>query len=149
MKHRYTDQQLADAVASSTTWADTCRKIGVKPMTGSQTHLKNRAVKAGIDYSHFVGKSFTKGRPARNKVDIEEYLSNRQPIHSGKLRLKLIKEGIKEAICEVCGITEWLGQPAPLELDHINSDHFDNSLENLQILCPNCHALKTAAHKKK
>jgi len=42
-----------------------------------------------------------------------------------------------------------LGQPAPLELDHINSDHFDNSLENLQILCPNCHALKTAAHKKK
>jgi hypothetical protein len=51
----------------------------------------------------------------------------------------LIKEGLKEAKCECCGRTEWLG--VPLELHHINEVHTDNRLENLLILCPNCHAM--------
>ena len=58
------------------------------------------------------------------------------------LKQKLIRDGIKECKCEICGLTEWLGQPIPLELHHKNCDHFDNDLNNLQILCPNCHALQ-------
>ena len=51
-----------------------------------------------------------------------------------------MKEGYKECRCEKCGNTEWFGKPIPLELHHINGDNNDNSLENLQMLCPNCHA---------
>jgi heterodisulfide reductase subunit B len=49
-------------------------------------------------------------------------------------------EGLKEHKCECCGIIEWNGKPAPIELDHINGNRRDNSLDNLRVLCPNCHA---------
>jgi hypothetical protein len=148
MKHYYTNEQLETTVKESSTWTEVCRKLGVKPMSGSQTHLKNKAVKLGIDYSHFIGKSYNKGRSFPTKRPIEDYLSNKHAITSGKLRVRLIKEGIKQSLCERCGMSEWMGSPIPLELDHINSDHFDNSLNNLQILCPNCHALKTMECKR-
>ena len=58
------------------------------------------------------------------------------------MRKKLIEEGIKENKCEnpECGITDWHGKFLPLELHHINGNHYDNRLENLILLCPNCHA---------
>lgn len=70
------------------------------------------------------------------------YIENNKPINAPKLREKLIEEGIKENKCEnpECGITDWHGKFLPLELHHINGNHFDNRLENLILLCPNCHA---------
>lgn len=69
-----------------------------------------------------------------------EYLHKDSKIQSHKLKEKLIRDGIKEAKCEICKNHMWMNKPIPLELDHINGDHFDNRLENLQILCPTCHA---------
>lgn len=54
-------------------------------------------------------------------------------------RIRLIEEGIKENKCECCGLSEWMGRPIPLELHHKDFDHYNNSLDNLQILCSNCH----------
>jgi hypothetical protein len=51
-----------------------------------------------------------------------------------------LKEKIFEYRCYKCNNVEWLGQPISLELEHKNGNHFDNRLENLTILCPNCHA---------
>jgi hypothetical protein len=59
---------------------------------------------------------------------------------SHRLRLKLIQQNIKEHKCEVCGLSSWNGKPIPLELDHINGNNKDNRLENLRVLCCNCHA---------
>ena len=60
-------------------------------------------------------------------------------ITSNNLKKRLVKDGIKEDRCERCGLTNWLDKPIALALHHINENHFDNHLENLQILCPNCH----------
>lgn len=52
----------------------------------------------------------------------------------------MINEGLKEDKCEICGqLPEWNGKPLVLQLDHINGDHYDNRIENLRIVCPNCH----------
>lgn len=66
-----------------------------------------------------------------------------------KLLKRLIKEGKKERKCECCGNTKWMDQEIPLELHHINGDRTDNRLENLQVLCPNCHAFTDNYRGKK
>ena len=58
------------------------------------------------------------------------------------LKQKLIKDGIKEEKCELCGLSVWLNTRLPLELHHKDGNHYNNNLENLQILCPNCHAIQ-------
>lgn len=56
------------------------------------------------------------------------------------LKLRLIKAGLKENRCETCGVSEWMGKPLNMELHHVNGDSLDNRIDNLQLLCANCHA---------
>ena len=93
-----------------------------------------------LSTEHFSGQAHSRGSTGGQKP-IEYYLvPNCFSISSHRLKLRLIKEGIKEHRCEVCKTVEWMGKPVPIELDHINGDHHDNRLNNLRIICPNCHA---------
>lgn len=75
------------------------------------------------------------------KYDIYDILAGKYPYYNtSHLNYRLIKEGLKERRCEKCGRTHWFNEPIVLELHHIDGDRTNNSLENLQLLCPNCHA---------
>lgn len=55
------------------------------------------------------------------------------------IKRRLLLEGLKEPLCEGCGISAWRGHPISLDLHHLNGQRNDNRLQNLQLLCPNCH----------
>jgi Zn finger protein HypA/HybF involved in hydrogenase expression len=56
------------------------------------------------------------------------------------IKARLVTEGLKRHECEECGLIEWRGRPLSLALHHVNGDGHDNRLENLALLCPNCHS---------
>lgn len=142
-KYKYTDEQLIEAVKTSLSIAEVCRKLGIKAVGGNYATIHNKINKLNLDTTHFTGKAWNQGLKYKVVVPakpLQEILKENTPYQSYKLKLRLIKEGLKEEKCECCGNTEWLGQPIKLELHHINGNHNDNRLENLQLLCPNCHA---------
>jgi hypothetical protein len=110
-----------------------CRELRCKPIT-----LESYLGKMGLSYS---GNKGGKGKSCPTRKRAEVFLFNGSMIKSHLLKLKLIEDGLKERRCENCRSTEWLGKPMPLELHHVNGDRFDNRFKNLQLLCPNCHAL--------
>jgi hypothetical protein len=88
----------------------------------------HRAVRAGLLVS----------RPAG--APIETYLVKGRRTNRSHLKQRILAEGLKENRCERCGIEEWLGAPISMALHHINGDGLDNRLENISLLCPNCHS---------
>ena len=138
---KYTDNQFIDAVRLSTSYRQVLSKLGLKEAGGNYSVLKKRIQELGLDISHMTGQSYLKGKTHEyNKKPINYYLKENSHIQSFKLKNRLLDEGLKKHECEVCGITEWMGKPTPIELDHINGKNTDNRLENLRMLCPNCHA---------
>ena len=139
-RYSYTEQELRESVKTSTSIRQVLSKLNIVAAGGNYQTTNKRIKKLNIDTSHFTGQAWNKGQTIGPKRSIEYYLTENSHHQSHKLKGRLITEGLKEHKCECCGITEWNGKPAPIELDHINGNHHDNRLENLRILCPNCHA---------
>lgn len=138
---KYTAQELINAIQSNKSIRQVLITLGLAPQGGSYATISKAIKKYKIDTSHFTGKGWNKGKSLTPKVNIQDYLSNQKPIHSFKLKNKLIAENILARICHNCRLTEWLNKPIPIELDHIDGNPLNNNLDNLRLLCPNCHAL--------
>lgn len=134
---------LAAAVARSDSLASLSRSIGWGDSPQAQKRVKAQVVAAGLDTSHFLGQAWRRGSTesvSRARPLEEVLVAGCTPGSTAGLRKRLLEEGVLPAECSACGRDEWEGRPIPLELDHISGDRTDNRLDNLRLLCPNCHA---------
>jgi hypothetical protein len=136
---RYTDQEIIDAVASSSSYAQVIEKLGRRPAGGNYVTVQKHIRRLQLDTSHFSGQIWNKGK-IFSGLPVTDYLvQGGKEINSHRLKNKLLASGLKQFVCETCGNSEWLGHPIPLELHHIDGDHTNNTINNLVLICPNCH----------
>ncbi len=137
---RISNEDFKRFVEESHTYADVCRKIGWKPQGGNYRYVKKYINELELDISHFTMKGKVNSGVKHNEKKVEDYLTTNSYIKADRLKWKLFSTSLKEYKCEKCGRTHWEGEQISLQLHHINGDNTDNRLENLQILCPNCHS---------
>lgn len=141
-KSKYTKEEIESVVKQCFNKSDLLRALGRAPSGGNFKIIDIAIKKFNIDISHFDGRNYLKYRKIRTKKFTLEELLVEDSIYSGnQLKLRLFEEGIKKHICERCLLTNWLNNLIPLELHHKNGVNTDHRLENLEVLCSNCHAL--------
>lgn len=151
MRHSYTDEQLLKAVIESFSIAQVLKCLNLRPCGGNYSTLKTKIKKLGINMSHFTGRGWNKDKryEIKKKIQLDDILNGKHPTYqSHKLKLQLLKHGVFDYKCYNCNGTIWLNQPIPLELEHKNGVNDDHRLENLTLICPNCHA-QTSTYRGK
>lgn len=142
-KRSWTDEQLVEAVKTSTTMMDVMRKLNLKPYAGNNNQLKRRCSILGVDLSHFTGRGHGQTAP-RTMRPTELIFVRDSPATQVSAKKRILKESLLEHRCAVCGLAPtWRGLGLVLVLDHISGDSSDYRLENLRFLCPNCNSQQT------
>jgi hypothetical protein len=138
-KKNVTDQQIIEEIKSGNTMNTCAINLGIRFST-----FKRRAIILGV-YNPNRGRKGIKRESyefSKITIPLEDIISGKYTGHynSSRLRKRLIKEGYKKNQCEECGIKEWNGNEITCELHHIDGNSENNRLENLSIVCPNCHS---------
>lgn len=130
----YSKDELQEMCNECTSYAQLIEKVGYKHSSGSATEsVKEMISKYNLDISHFKGQGWNK-----NNFDYSRFRYGNS-IKIAQALPAIIK--LRGHECEECHSTKWNGQPIPLEIHHKDGDHLNNDLNNLVLLCPNCHAL--------
>lgn len=137
------DDTLRLAVQDSKSMAAVLRIVNLDYNGGNISWLKNKISKLSLDISHFTGAAHALGKslPSFYKYELSSLLvKDSAYVYNTRFKDRLIKENILEERCAVCSATHWNNAPLALQLDHINGVNNDNRVENLRLLCPNCHS---------
>lgn len=144
-RRSWSEAQLRKAVAASTSYRQVLSKLNLREAGGNYAQIKKYISELAIGTGHFKGRAWNKGLKIKGvpRIPLEKILVRNSSFQSFKLKKRLFAAKLKPMRCEECGWAKTNSEGyLPLELDHINGDSRDNRLENLRILCPNCHSLK-------
>lgn len=138
-----TNDEVRQAVSESMSIRQTLMKLDLKPIGGNYRVIKRRIKELNLDTSHFTGMGHLKGKTHNwsPKIPLEKILVEGSTYQTYKLKNRLLKEGHLTNECAECKLgSTWNGKDINHHLDHINGDNTDNRIENLRLLCPNCHS---------
>lgn len=144
-KRTWTENELREAAKNSTSVRQVLKKLRLKEAGGNYAQIKKYIEFYKINKKHFTGPGWSKGLRGIGKplIKLEDILVEKSYFQSFKLKKRLFEAKLKPMYCEECGWCEKSKDGRlPLELDHINGNSMDNRLNNLRVLCPNCHSLK-------
>lgn len=137
----YTEEEARAAIEASKSWAESLRYLGLCPTGGAWRVLKKYARIWGISTDHFDPKARRLANLHQRRRTLSEMLIENSPCARKDVKRRLLAEGLREPVCEMCGQDEiWHGRPMSMILDHVNGVRDDHRLENLRMLCPNCAA---------
>ena len=130
------ETEFRQLIASATSYNGVLKMIGMSHGRSSTDIIKRRCEQLNISTEHF--KRVYNGS---QKTDLKDILVEHSTYkNTSRLKERLINERYLEYKCACCGnVGIWQNKPLTLQLDHINGNHQDNRLENLRLLCPNCH----------
>jgi len=132
------EDTLREYIKNSSTWKEILQKCGYNNC-GCSKYLKKRINDLSIDVSHIKIKTDISNPFVKYKL--EDILTcNSTYTSMVRLKIRLIKELKWEEKCTICNLSNWMNNKIPLEIDHINGVHTDNTITNLRFICPNCHA---------
>jgi hypothetical protein len=142
---KWNEDQFRKAVAESVSIAQVIRTLGLAVSGGSYATVAHWIAVWDLDASHFTGQAWVGTRPSRlnpgQKHTLDTIFCKGSAFPTSRLLAILLREGLRERRCERCRLAKWQDRPIPLEVDHVNGVRNDHRLENLRVLCPNCHAL--------
>lgn len=138
------NEELNTIIKESTSRREVFRKLNKSnPNSGTwYRELASYVSRHSIDISHFTGQLWSKGKklgPSKNRVPNEEIFVNNGK-NRGHIKGRFLELSSTEYKCSICGIDSWNGKKISLQMDHINGISYDNRLENLRLVCPNCHS---------
>lgn len=143
---KWTREILEPVVTTSSSVNEVLRRLGLDVVGGHHTNISRRIKAYGIDTSHFTPVVRTeRQRYNQRRRTAEEILAEDTSAHAKRVPSSRLKRAMgelgREEHCALCGIEGvWLGEPLPLEVDHIDGNWRNNRIENLRLLCPNCHS---------
>lgn len=144
--YSYSKEEMQILLDTSSSYSQVLEKIGLNPRGGNPETLKKFIKEFDLKEEKLnqnrslVFSNNGKRLVEKTQMPLKDILQKGVKIRGYKLLKRLEKEGIKKHRCEICGITEWQGKPISLQLHHKDGDNTNQELENLQILCPNCHS---------
>jgi hypothetical protein len=137
----WTDEQLIESISTSSTISEVVRKVGLKSCnSGNHQTIRRKINELQIDTSHFHENSYGKINNTPRKLS-DILVENSTYVSTKNLKNKLINLHYFDDKCAECGLINWKGKKLSLHLDHINGVNNDHRIENLRLLCPNCHSL--------
>jgi hypothetical protein len=135
---KYKKEDIQKIVGDDTTIGGVLIKMSLSPKGGGH-NLRNIIKEILIENGVYNGHAHNKGKQSPKISNEEFFVKSDKKRNYWNIRQALFKRGLKEKICEKCGLNKWLGEDIPVEIHHKDGDKFNNLLDNLEVLCPNCH----------